>query len=83
MYGKIKSKHEHFPIRKEGGQASGVWGVYSRATTAPCASNTFWIFSASSLGRPSLSTCGRDSTNFFAYIPTYSVREKAKKVKTV
>jgi len=33
---------------------------------APCASKAFLIFSASSLGMPSLSTFGTDSTNFFA-----------------
>jgi hypothetical protein len=53
-------------------------GVYSRMTTAPCASKTFLIFSASSFGMPSLSTFGTDSTNFFAYIER-TIRSKKKK----
>jgi len=39
---------------------------YSNLTTAPISVKVFCSFSASSLGRFSLRTCGNDSTNFFA-----------------
>src|SRR6266850_8181469 len=53
--------------------------VYSRMTTAPCASKAFLIFSASSFGMPSLSTFGTDSTNFFAYIERTTRLKKGAK----
>ena len=46
---------------------------------APCASKAFLIFSASSLGIPSLSTFGTDSTNFFAYRPNSQYLSQPKK----
>jgi hypothetical protein len=60
----IESKDE--TMGQVPGRGEGRKHVYSRLTTAPCASNAFLIFSASSLGIPSLSIFGADSTNFLA-----------------
>ena len=52
------------------GATMGRRDDHSSATVAPRSVNVFLSFSASSFERPSLSTWGSDSTNFFACTDT-------------